>query len=206
MNHKKVYRLYKELNLAHRTVRRKRYWNRATGIQDQTLSINELWAMDFMFDRLDSGKKIRILNVIDTYSRECLSIEISGSFPSIEVIKQLESIIKVRGTPKSIKLDNGPEYISKALIRWALEKNINLSYIRPGKPFENGHMESFNGKFRKEFLDQNIFKSIIQAKVLSKTWRDYYNKRRPHSSLNYMTPEEYRKKIGRNPPRAMLSK
>ena len=190
MNHKKVYRLYTELNLANRTVRKKKYSNRATGAQDTALSINELWAMDFMSDRLVYGKKIRILNIIDTYSRECLSIEVSTSFPSVEVIKKLEIIIKNRVVPKTIRLDNGPEYISKAIINWAIEKNIKLAYIPPGKPFENGHIESFNGKFRKEFLDQNIFKSILETKVLAKLWKEYYNKRRPHSSLNYMTPEE----------------
>lgn len=194
MNHKKVYRLYKELNLAHRTVRRKKYWNMGSGIQEQALSTNEVWAMDFMSDRLVYGKKIRILNVIDTYSRECLLIAVSSSFPSTEVIKQLEAIIKKRGAPKYIKLDNGPEYISKAIISWAIEKNINLSYIRPGKPFENGHMESFNGKFRKEFLNQNIFRTILEARILAKGWKEYYNKNRPHSSLGYMTPEEYTKK------------
>lgn len=194
MNHKKVYRLYKELNLAHRTVRRKKYWNMGSGIQEQALSTNEVWAMDFMSDRLVYGKKIRILNVIDTYSRECLLIAVSSSFPSTEVIKQLEAIIKKRGAPKYIKLDNGPEYISKAIIHWSKEKNINLSYIRPGKPFENGHMESFNGKFRKEFLNQNIFRTILETRILAKCWRKYYNKNRPHSSLGYMTPEEYTKK------------
>ncbi|GAF80861.1 unnamed protein product, partial [marine sediment metagenome] len=205
MNHKKVYRLYKELNLAHRIVKRKKYWNMGKGIQESALSTNEVWAMDFMSDRLVYGKKIRILNIIDTYSRECLLIAISSSFPSIEVIKQLEAIIKKRGRPQYIKLDNGPEYISKEIMHWSKEKNINLSYISPGKPFENGHMESFNGKFRKEFLNQNIFRSILEASVLAKSWRDYYNKRRPHSSLSYMTPEEYAKKSPEIPLRGLGS-
>jgi putative transposase len=193
INHKKVYRLYKDLNLAHRIKRRKKYNNMSTGIQNQALSTNEIWSMDFMSDSLASGKKIRILNIIDTYSRECLLIGVSKSFPSKEVIKQLEGVIRTRKAPKAIKLDNGPEYISRALINWAKEKGIHLAYIRPGKPFENGHVESFNGKFRKEFLTQNIFKSILETKVLARAWRDYYNKKRPHSSLGYMTPEEYGK-------------
>jgi putative transposase len=191
MNQKKVYRLYKELNLAYRKRKKKKYSNKSTGIQDIALSTNELWAMDFMSDRLVCGKKIRILNIIDTYSRECLLIEIATSFPSLEVIKQLEIIIKNRGAPKAIRLDNGPEYISKAIIKWSAENGIILSYIRPGKPFENGHMESFNDKCRKEFLNRNIFRSILEARILAKSWKDYYNKKRPHSSLSYMTPEEY---------------
>jgi len=199
VNHKKVYRMYKKLNLCHRKKTSKKYHNKFPGIQDQSFSINEIWSMDFMSDSLAYGRKIRIFNVIDTYSRECLLMDISVSFPSIEVIKQLEKIIKKRGMPKQIKLDNGPEYISKILKKWAQEKNIILAYIRPGKPYENGHIESFNGKFREEFLNRNIFKSILEAKVLATNWKNYYNKERPHSSLNYMTPEEYAKKSTPSP-------
>lgn len=196
-NHKKVYKLYKDLKLAQKPSRKKKYHNISSGIQDQALSINDIWAMDFMSDSIAKGK-MRILNIIDIYTRECLLIKISKSFPSQKVVNYLEKIIKNRGAPKSIKLDNGPEYISNILFFWAKEKHIKLSHIRPGRPFENGHIESFNGKFRKEFLNRNVFRSILEAEVMAKKWMLYYNKKRPHSSLQYMTPEEYAKK-SRNP-------
>lgn len=192
INHKKVYRLYKNLNLHHRKVKKKKYSNISSGIQSRALTINELWSMDFMSDRLENGKKLRILNVMDTYSRESLTVSVSATFTSEKVVGKLEELIKDRGVPKEIKLDNGPEYIASTLKDWAKENNIKLNYIPPGKPHKNGHIESFNGKFRKEFLDQNIFRTILEAKVLAREWEDYYNKRRPHSSLGYMTPEEYR--------------
>lgn len=205
VNHKKLYMMYKKLNLSHRTKRKKKYHNQSLGIQDQSLSTNDKWSIDFMSDRLENGRKIRIFNVIDTYSRECLLVDISNSFPSTTVIAKLEKIIYKRGAPKKIKLDNGPEYISKALKKWAKERDIKLDYIRPGKPFENGHIESFNGKFREEFLNQNIFRSIFEIKILAKNWKNYYNEERPHSSLNYMTPEEYAKNPAQNPHGGLLN-
>lgn len=191
VNRKKVYRIYKMLNLAHRVKRKKRYWNISKGVQEQARFANDIWAMDFMSDSLENGNKIRILNVIDTHSRECVLIDISRHFPSERVIKCLEKIMQNRTKPNSIRLDNGPEYISKALFKWAKEKKIELYHINPGKPYENGHMESFNGKFRNECLNRNIFRSILEAKILTENWRVFYNKERPHSSLGYETPEKY---------------
>jgi putative transposase len=199
VNHKKVYAIYKKLKLSHRTKRKKKYNNISTGIQDQSLHINDIWAMDFVSDRLENGKKLRIFNVIDSYTRESLIISFGSSFTSHKVIEQLEKLIKIRGIPKNIKLDNGPEYISNALKNWAKKNNIKLNYIPPGQPYKNGHIESFNGKFRKEFLDQNIFRSILEAKILSERWQNYYNKERPHSSLGYMTPKEFKNEAGEIP-------
>jgi len=147
--------------------------------------------MDFMSDKLENGNKIRILNIIDTYTRECILINASKNFPSKKVIEFLNNIIQKRKKPKAIRLDNGPEYISKALLEWAKNNNIELYHITPGKPFENGHIESFNGKFRNECLNRNIFRSMLEAKTIMENYRIYYNKERPHSSLNYSTPAEY---------------
>ena len=144
-----------------------------------------------MSDKLENGNKIRILNIIDTYTRECILINASKNFPSAKVIEFLDFIIQKRKKPKAIRLDNGPEYISKGLLEWAKNHNIELYHINPGKPFENGHIESFNGKFRNECLNRNIFRSILEANIIMENYRAYYNKERPHSSLNYSTPDEY---------------
>lgn len=193
INHKKIYRLYKEMNLAHRIKRKKRL-NLSKGPLATPQKINELWAMDFMSDKLENGHKIRTLNIIDVFSRECLQIKANRSLPSKEVIKTLEELKKKRGLPKVITLDNGPEYISKALKKWSLATKVILDHIPPGKPTQNAYIESFNGKFRDEFLNQNSFKTIKEVQVLVEDWCRYYNKERPHSSLNYKTPEEFAKK------------
>ena len=191
-NHKKVYRIYKEENLA---VRRKKRKPRIKRMSTLILasSPNELWTMDFVSDSLANGRKLRTLNILDIVTRESLSIEVDFSLPARRVIRTLDRLIEIRGIPKSIRIDNGTEFTSKIFVEWAAENNIKLVYIQPGKPIQNCFIESFNGKFRDECLNENLFFSLNHAKELIESWRIYYNTERIHSSLNYMTPETYAK-------------
>lgn len=189
-NHKKVYRIYKEEKL---TLKRKNKKPRVKRMCDIVLAqlANELWAMDFVSDGLSGGRKIRTLNILDLVTRECLAIEVDFSLPSKRVIRVLDRLLEVRGIPKAIKIDNGTEFTSKVFIEWAQKNNIKLLFIQPGKPTQNSHIESFNGKFRDECLNENLFLNLNHAKGLIENWRIYYNTERLHSSLNYMTPEKY---------------
>jgi len=142
---------------------------------------------------LTGGRKIRTLNILDLLTRECLAIEVDFSLPAKRVIRVLDRLLEVRGIPKAIKVDNGTEFTSKVFIEWAQNHNIKLVYIQPGKPTQNSHIESFNGKFRDECLNENLFLNLSHAKELIEDWRIYYNTERLHSSLNYMPPEKYAK-------------
>ena len=193
VNHKKVYRIYKEENLSVRRTKRKRL---KSGQRENILTPifpNEQWAMDFMSDSLFSGRKFRTLNILDLFNRECIAIEVDNSLTGIKVTQILNRLIETRGMPKSITIDNGTEFTSKAFDQWAYEKGIKLNFIQPGKPSQNGFVESFNGKFRDECLNENWFSNLNHAKELIEKWRIDYNTQRPHSSLNNLTPEEYTK-------------
>ncbi len=194
VNHKKVTRIYNEENLA---LKRKKRRNRIKRMCDIVLAqnINEIWTMDFVSDGLANGRKIRTLNIIDLLTRECLAIEVDFSLPSQRVIRVLDWLLEIRGVPKAIKIDNGSEFTSKIFTEWANKNNIRLVYIQPGKPIQNAHIESFNGKFRDECLNENLFLNLNHAKELIEIWRMYYNTERIHSSLNYMTPENYAKQF-----------
>jgi putative transposase len=152
---------------------------------------NEAWAMDFVFDGTAGGRSFRTLNVIDRFTRECLLIEVDTSITGQRVVAVLALLVAMRGKPQSIRIDNGPEFISKALDAWAFEHGIALHFIRPAKPAENGHIESFNGRLRDECLNQNWFVDLADAKEKVELWRKDYNEVRPHSSLGYLTPMEY---------------
>jgi putative transposase len=191
VNHKRVYRIYKEENLAVRRKKRKRI----AGVVRQPLSIpsepNLQWSMDFMSDALADGRKLRTLNIIDDYTRECLAIEVDTSIPSTRVVRVLERLIELRSLPQTIVMDNGPEFTGKTLDQWAFERGVALHFIEPGKPIQNALIESFNGKFRDECLNQNWFTCLADAKYKIETWRWDYNNQRPHSALNQMTPIEF---------------
>ena len=193
VNHKKVYRLYKEEKLTKRK-RKKKKMTREKCPLEVPKNINQSWAMDFMSDALSNGKKLRTLNIIDIFSRECVALKVGRSMPAIKVIEVLEYLKFTRGLPATIRLDNGPEYISKILSKWAEKQKIKLDYIERGKPTQNGFVESFNGKFREECLDQNWFLNLESAKNIIEEWRQDYNKERPHSSIGYMTPREFAQK------------
>lgn len=194
VNHKRVYRLYREAGLLKRKRKNRKVMNRSSNPLKKAEKANQRWAMDFMSDSCENGNRLRTLNILDTFTRECPSIEIGSSLPTVKVIKTLDILADERGLPEAITVDNGPEYTSKAIERWAAEKGVVFEYITPGRPMENGFIESFNGKFREECLDQNSFRNISEAKKIIELWRQDYNKERPHSSLGYMTPEEFAEK------------
>jgi putative transposase len=154
---------------------------------------NQLWAYDFVFDACANGQKLKCLTMIDEFTRECLAIDVAGSIRSARVIEVLTRLISEHGAPAFLRSDNGPEFVSHAILSWLAEANIDTALIDPGKPWQNGDNESFNGKFRDECLSMEWFRSRKEAAVLIEVWRRHYNHVRPHSSLSYRTPTEFRR-------------
>jgi putative transposase len=147
--------------------------------------------MDFVRDTLSSGRAFRTLNVLDIFTRECLAIEVDTSLPGERVTRVLDAVVAERGVPDSIRVDNGPEFAGKALDAWAYGHKVTLDFITPGKPVENAHIESFNGKFRDECLNQNWFTSLADARAVIAEWRHDYNTIRPHSALGHQSPAAF---------------
>ena len=162
---------------------------------------NQVWAYDFVFDACANGQQLKCLTVIDEFTRECLAIDVAGSLRSGRVIEVLSKLISVRGAPKYLRSDNGPEFVSRAVLQWLQEAGIETAPIDPGKPWQNGSNESFNGKFRDECLGMQWFQNRIDAKVVIEDWRKMYNGVRPHSSLNNLTPAEYARRISTTNPK-----
>jgi len=189
-NHKKVYRVYREAGLLIRRRRRKRLL-RAGISRPLVTAANQEWAMDFVHDAAASGRKFRVLSVIDVYTRECLTLEASSGFGSRRVTRELEKVIAERGTPEAIRCDNGPEFTSRHFLAWALEQKIAVVHIEPGKPVQNAHVESFHGKLRDECLNASWFGNLLEARVKIAVWKEEYNQERPHSSLGYLTPAAF---------------
>ena len=162
------------------------------------MGANELWAYDFVYDACANGQQIKCLTVVGEYTRECLAIDVAGSIRSGRVIEVLSRLISERGAPLSLRSDNGPEFVSKALLKWAARESLDLALIEPGKPWQNGLNESFNGKFRDECLSMEWFRCRTEARVVIEEWRRHYNSVRPHSSLNNMTPEHFCRQFGKN--------
>ncbi|SNU82175.1 transposase [Pandoraea sputorum] len=156
---------------------------------------NSVWCYDFVFDACANGEQVKCLTVVDEYTRECLAIDVAGSIRSSRVIEVLSRLISVHGEPRYLRLDNGPEFVSTALLKWAVKERIETALIDPGKPWQNGTSESFNGKFRDECLAMEWFRNRIEAKIAIEDWRTHYNEVRPHSSLQYLTPTEFRRAI-----------
>jgi putative transposase len=165
---------------------------------------NEVWAYDFVFDACANGQQLKCLTIIDEYTHESLAIDVAGSIRSGRVIDVLSKLISEHGAPKYLRSDNGPEFVSKALLAWTLKSNIETALIDPGKPWQNGMDESFNGKFRDECLSLEWFRNRTEAKVMIEQWRQHYNEVRPHSSLAYQTPVEFKTKILSTNPGASL--
>ncbi len=192
-NHKRVYRVYKEEGLNLRSKRPRR--NRAASHRLERPENNRLykcWSMDFVSDALFDGKKFRALTIVDNYSRECLAIVPGQSLKGCDVVMALEQIKAERGlVPERIQTDNGTEFISKEMDRWAYENKVTMDYSKPGKPTDNPFVESFNGSFRDECLNAHWFLSLKDAAIKIETWRLEYNHFRPHSSLDDMTPSEF---------------
>ena len=157
-----------------------------------------LWAYDFVFDACANGQQLKCLTVIDEYTRECLAIDVAGSIRSTRVIEVLSKLVSVHGAPKYLRSDNGPEFVSKAILKWLTEANIDTAFIDPGKPWLNGMNESFNGKFRDECLSMQWFKNRLDAKVVIEEFRRQFNEVRPHSSLGQLTPAQF--KLTLSPP------
>lgn len=155
------------------------------------LVAREVWAYDFVFDSCANGQQLKCLTVIDEFTRESLAIDVAGSILSARVVEVLSQLISVHGAPKILRSDNGPEFVSRALLRWAASQNLDMALIDPGKPWQNGTTESFNGKFRDECLNENWFISLAEARRVIADWHRRYNEDRPHSALDYQTPAAF---------------
>jgi putative transposase len=192
VNHKRVYRLYRDAGLQVRQRRRKRI----AAAQRRPLPLpshrNERWSMDFVHDTLTSGRVFRTLNIVDDFSRECLAIEVDTSLPGHRVARVLDRVAFERGCyPRIVVIDNGPEFAGRVLDAWACEHGVSLVFIRPGKPIENAFVESFNGRFRDECLNEHWFLNLADARLAIEDWRKDYNQVRPHSALGNLTPETF---------------
>lgn len=191
INHKRTERIYKQEGLSLRIRRRKKLSSLLRIELPRPSHPNHIWSMDFLRDSLAQGRSIKVLAVVDEYTRKCLRIEVDTSINGVRVARILAQISQTAGLPEILLVDNGPEFISKALDAWAYQRGVKLTFIRPGRPVENAYIESFNGRFRDECLNENWFLSLDQARRIVEAWRVDYNTRRPHSSLGYLTPEEF---------------
>lgn len=187
-NHKRVYRIYKELELNLRIKPRRRIKRDRPDPLGETTAINQVWSMDFMSDSLADGRTLRTFNVLDDYNREGLGIEVDLSLTSSRVVRSLENIIEWRGMPAAIRCDNGPEYLSQTLIEWANKNHITLLFIQPGKPTQNAYVERFNRTVRHEWLDLHDFVSVEQAQALGTEWLWIYNNVRPNTAVGGYPP------------------
>ena len=187
-NHKRVYRIYRELELNLRIKPRKRLKRDKPDALTVPICPNMTWSMDFMADRLGDGRAFRLLNVLDDFNREGLGIEVDFSLPAERVIRSLNRIIEWRGTPGAIRVDNGPEYISTQLKEWAAKKSIRLQHIQPGKPQQNAYIERYNRTVRHEWLDQHIIETIEEAQDFATQWLWTYNNDRPNMGIGGVTP------------------
>ena len=165
---------------------------------------NFVWACDFVFDATADGRQIKCLTVVDEFTRECLAIDVAGSIRSRRVIEVLSRLVSTHGAPCFLRSDNGPEFVSRAILEWSTEAGIGTALIDPGKPWQNGTDESFNGRLRDECLSIEWFRSREEARVVIEAWRQHYNAVRPHSSLNYLTPHEFKQQHHPIPNRAVL--
>ena len=200
INHKRVHRLWKRLGLALARKRpKRRRLGVSAGMSPTATRPNQIWTYDFVFDQVVSGRKLKMLTLIDEYTRECLTVEVDGSITASKVRKVLERVCHERGCPDAIRSDNGSEFIANATCDWLAAHNIEPLFIAPGKPWQNGKCESFNGKLRDELLSQRWFNSMWEAKIIIESWRNYYNTERPHSALGYLTPAEFRAKARLRP-------
>jgi transposase InsO family protein len=196
VNHKRIQRIWQEENMQvpqkqHRRKRLPRCGSENSCVRRRAQHKNHVWSYDFVADRLEDGRKIRLLVVIDEFTRECLAIEVARSFTAQQVIKVLRYVFAVRGTPTHIRSDNGPEFVAKALTKWLDKGDVKTLFIAPGSPWENGYVESFNGKLRDELLNGELFLSLAEACWVIDRWRLDYNHRRLHSSLGYQTPAAF---------------
>jgi len=192
INLKRVRRLWNQLGLS-LPKRRPRRRVRSTSVRSMSAEgANQVWAYDFVHDACANGQKLKMLTVIDEWTRECLAIEVGARINSSRVIEVLSRLMSWHGHPTSIKSDNGPEFVAHQVKEWLKQSDVQTTFIEPGKPWQNGMNESFNGKLRDECLNREWFRNRAEAKVIIERWRHHYNEERPHSSLNYWTPAQAR--------------
>ncbi len=189
-NHKRVYRIYRELELNMRIKPRKRLVRAKPEALVVPKAINECWSMDFMHDQLDNGRQYRLLNIIDDFNREGLGIEVDFALPAMRVIRTLDQIIAWRGQPTSIRCDNGPEYVSKLLQDWAKSRGINILFIQPGNPQQNAYIERYNRTVRYDWLNQYLFSNIAEVQEFATSWLWSYNNERPNMAIGGITPKQ----------------
>lgn len=194
-NHKRVYRVYTMLRLNIRRRRKKRLPARIKQALFQPDQPNIVWSVDFMADSLWNGRSFRLLNIVDDFNREVLHIETDTSLPTLRLIRCLEMLKAIRGLPQMIRVDNGPELISAALDSWCRDHKITLVFIQPGKPTQNGFVERCNGSIRRELLDAYLFQTLEEVRQKAEEWRTDYNEQRPHASLGYVPPSEFKTTI-----------
>lgn len=193
-NHKKVYRVYKLMNLNYRRKLKRRF---PVGEKETIFVPNDRnisWSMDFVSDVLTNGRRFRVLNIIDDFNREAIAMEIATSMPAERVINILEKVIWCSGKPESIRVDNGPEFIAELFKSWCSGNGIKIKYIQPGKPTQNSFIERFNGSYRRGVLDSYLFDNLNQVRELTQNWMRDYNEDRPHEALGDISPIEYLKK------------
>lgn len=192
MNRKRVQRLWQLAGLQVPKRRKiKRTWRKEKPWPDRGRCKNRVWTVDFLFDRTMNGKSMKVLSVIDEFTRECLALPCGRSFNAHDVARTLDKVAAKRGAPAFVRSDNGPQLISIALQEWTATCDAKMRDIKPGSPWQNGCVESFHDKLRDEFLQLESFVSIAEARVMLESWRMQYNQVRPHSSLDYLTPEEF---------------
>lgn len=191
VNIKRVRRIYREANLQVRKRLRRRVALGRGNPAPMVANVNERWSLDFVHDTLGSGRRFRSLTIVDDFSHESLAIEVDTSLSGERVVRVLDAIAAVRSLPRTIVMDNGTELTSLTMLKWAADRGVRLHHIAPGKPTQNAYIESFNGRFRDECLNENTFSTLAEAREVIEAWRDDYNKNRPHSSLGNRTPEEF---------------
>ncbi len=191
VNHKRVERLWRRegLKVPQKQPKRGRLWlNDGSCLRLRAEYPNHVWSYDFVFDRTHDGRPLRMLTIVDEYTRECLAIEVERKLGSNDVLDRLADLFVNRRTPDYIRSDNGPEFTTHAVRRWLARVGVRTLFIEPGSPWENGYVESFNGKLRDEFLNGELFYTLTEGKILTEKWRRMYNEIRPHSSLGYRPP------------------
>jgi putative transposase len=203
INHKRTERIYKEEGLSLRIKRRKKMASTLRVEVPRPTHPNHIWSMDFMKDALSDGRKLKVLPVVDEYTKKSFRIEVDTSITGARVVRILNEIAPAEGLPEIIIIDNGPEFIGRALDEWAYRRGVKLFFITPGKPVENMYMESFNGRLRDECLNLHYFTSLEYARQIIEEWRVDYNTERPHSSLDNLTPEEFIQKLKEKKPIAI---
>lgn len=194
INEKRVHRIWKQegLKVPLRKAQKRRRGSSANSCQRRSAShLNHVWTYDFVHDQTDDGGRLKWLPIVDEFSRESLSLEVERSITAHDVVRDLERLVQERGVPEFIRSDNGPEFVAHAVKNWIAKKGFKTLFIEPGSPWQNAYIESFNSRFRDEFLNIEVFGSLLEAKVLGEERRYKYNHQRPHSSLEDLTPAEF---------------